>query len=99
MDERRPTEPRRSAQDSIARVVGSWHANRPDLDVDPIAITARLARLRHVLGSGLERVFAAHGLPGPVFPVLPTIARLGGQPLSQKQLMTELSLTAGTISV
>ncbi len=88
-----------SAADSISRVIASWQENRPDLDVEPIAITARLARLRQQLGARLESVFAAHHLTGGDFAVLATISRLGGQPLTQTQLMQELNLTAGTISV
>jgi DNA-binding MarR family transcriptional regulator len=87
------------AADSIARVIASWQENRPDLDVGPIAITARLGRLRQQLGARLESVFAAHNLTGGDFAVLATISRLGGQPLTQTQLMQELNLTAGTISV
>lgn len=85
--------------DSIARVIASWRASRPDLDIEPIAITARLARLRQQVGTRLEAVFKQHGLTGADFAVLATIVRLGGEPLSQSQLMTELNLTAGTISV
>ncbi|WP_163509716.1 MarR family winged helix-turn-helix transcriptional regulator [Fodinicola acaciae] len=88
-----------SEHDSIARVLAGWRANRPDLQVDPIAVTARLARLRTKIGAELERVFASHGLTGPGFAVLATIVRLGGRPLSQKRLMAELDLTAGTVSV
>ena len=99
MDEEQNDQQPLPAEDSIARVMADWRANRPDLDVEAIAVTARLARLRQALGSGLERVFGAHGLTGADFAVLATIVRLGGQPLSQKRLMTELNLTAGTISV
>jgi DNA-binding MarR family transcriptional regulator len=67
--------------------------------VAPIAITARLARLRTEIGARLERVFAAHQLTGANFAVLATIVRLGGEPLPQKVLMAELNLSAGTISV
>jgi DNA-binding MarR family transcriptional regulator len=79
--------------------MAGWHENRPDLEVEPIAITARLARLRQQLGARLETVFAAHRLTGSDFAVLATITRLGGQPLTQTELMRELNLTAGTISV
>lgn len=88
-----------AGDDSIARVIRGWHTTRPDLDVTPIAITARLDRLRQALGPRLEQVFAAHGLTGADFAVLATIVRLGGDPLTQTQLMNELNLTAGTISV
>src|SRR4051812_34826585 len=99
MGERLSVRPTAPAEDSIAGVIATWQATRPDLDVAAIAITARLARLRQALGSRLERVFAAHGLSGGDFGVLATIVRLGGTPLSQKRLMHELNLTAGTISV
>lgn len=85
--------------DSIARVIDGWHASRPDLDVEPIAVTARLDRLRQQMGPRLERVFAAHGLTGADFGVLATLVRCGGAPLTQRRLMAELNLTAGTISV
>ncbi|HZX05012.1 MarR family transcriptional regulator [Kribbella sp.] len=88
-----------AGRDSIAGVINGWHTARPDLDVEPIAITARLARLRPALGTRLEQVFAQHDLTGADFAVLATIVRTGGAPLSQRQLMAELNLTAGTISV
>lgn len=85
--------------DAIARVIDGWRAERPDLDVEPIAITARLARLNQQLGNRLERVFAEHQLTGASFAVLATLVRCGSEPLTQTRLMTELNLTAGTISV
>jgi DNA-binding MarR family transcriptional regulator len=99
MGQRPGDEPSKPDDDSIARVLAGWRASRPDLDVAPIAITARLGRLRQALGSRLEQVFTEHGLSSADFAVLATIVRLGGKPLSQKQLMAELNLTAGTISV
>lgn len=86
-------------EDSIAGVIRGWRTTRPDLDVAPIAITARLSRLRQALGARLEQVFAEHGLTGADFAVLATIVRLGGHPVTQTRLMGELNLTAGTISV
>jgi DNA-binding MarR family transcriptional regulator len=85
--------------DSVARVLDGWHSSRPDLDVEPIAITARLDRLRQQMGPRLERVFAAHRVNGADFGVLATLVRCGGTPLTQRHLMDELNLTAGTISV
>jgi len=99
MSGRRRGEHLPAAEDSIARVMAGWQLTRPDLDVAPIAVTARLSRLQQTLGSQLERVFAAHGLSGGDFAVLATIVRCGSDPLSQKRLMGELNLTAGTISV
>jgi DNA-binding MarR family transcriptional regulator len=85
--------------DSIAQVIAGWHAARPDLRVEPIAITARLARLQARLGPRLEEVFVRFGLRGTDFAVLATLVRLEGNTLSQRRLGAELGLSPGTISL
>lgn len=86
-------------EDSIARVVASWQATRPELEVEPIAITARLARLHAVLGPRLEIVFARYGTRGAEFAVIATLVRLAGENVSQRRLASELGLSAGTVSL
>jgi DNA-binding MarR family transcriptional regulator len=86
-------------EDSIARVIASWGASRPELDVEPIAITARLARLQAVVAPKLEAVFARFGVRGADFAVLATLARLSGEGVPQRRLALELGLSAGTMSV
>lgn len=86
-------------EDSIARVLAGWQAARPDLLVEPIAITARLARLHTELGRRLETVFTRFGLRGADFAVLATLVRLAGESVSQTRLASELGLSAGTISL
>lgn len=87
------------AQDSIARVIAGWHETRPELDVEPIAVTARLARLQAELAPRLEAVFNRFGLRGADFAVLATLARLAQDGVSQRRLASELALSAGTISL
>jgi DNA-binding MarR family transcriptional regulator len=84
--------------DSVDRLLESWAAVRPDIDLSPVAIVARLGRLRRTIESELETVYAEHGLTGPDFSALVTLRRLGGD-VSQTGLMRELGLTAGTVSV
>jgi DNA-binding MarR family transcriptional regulator len=86
-------------KDSIARVIASWREARPELHVEPIAITARLARLQTVLSPRLEAVFARYGLRGADFAVLATLVRLGAGSVSQGRLAAELGLSAGTVSL
>jgi DNA-binding MarR family transcriptional regulator len=86
-------------EDSIARVIASWREAKPELHVEPIAITARLARLQAVLGPQLEAIFAHYGLRGPDFAVLATLVRLGTDKVSQRRLAAELGLSAGTVSL
>ncbi len=88
-----------TVDDSIARVIAGWHAVRPDLQVEPIAITARLARLQSLLSPRLEAVFARFGLRGADFAVLATLVRLADDRVSQRRLASELGLSAGTMSL
>ncbi|HET6866669.1 MAG TPA: MarR family transcriptional regulator [Solirubrobacteraceae bacterium] len=85
--------------DSVARVIASWCATRPDLDVDPIGITARLSRLHALIAPQQAAVLERFGLRGPDFAVLATLTRLSGEDVSQRRLGVELGLSAGTISL
>jgi DNA-binding MarR family transcriptional regulator len=87
-------------RDSVDRLITSWQRVRPDLDILPVGIVARLGRVRGYIDVELERVFSRYQLGGPDFSVLVTLARLnepGGVP--QRRLMDELGLTSGTVSV
>jgi DNA-binding MarR family transcriptional regulator len=92
-------QPHAPVHDSIAAVITSWRETRPDLRVDPIAITARLARLQAVLTPRLEAVFARFGLRGADFAVIATLVRLASETVLQKRLAAELGLSAGTVSL
>jgi DNA-binding MarR family transcriptional regulator len=86
-------------EDSIARVLAGWRATRPELEIEPIAITARLARLQAVLSPRLETVFARYGMRGADFAVIATLTRLAAESVSQRRLASELGLSAGTVSL
>jgi DNA-binding MarR family transcriptional regulator len=86
-------------RDSVDRLLAGWAAARPDLDLSPVAVIARLSRLRRIFGAELEATFAEFGLNGADFATLVTLRRLdqpGG--VSQRQLMRELNLSSGTVS-
>ena len=89
----------RPREDSIARVIAGWAAVMPDLDVEPIAVTARLARLQALLAPRLESVFERFGIRSTDFAILATVVRLAGETVSQRRLGSELGLSAGTISL
>jgi DNA-binding MarR family transcriptional regulator len=90
--------PSNDVKDSVDRLLESWGAVRPDLDLSPVGIVARLGRLRRAIEAELETVYAEHGLTGADFSALVTLRRLGGA-VPQTELMRELGLTSGTISV
>ena len=92
--------PSAGPRDSVDRLLAGWARARPDLDLSPVAVIARLGRLRRIIDSELEATFAEYGLNGPDFAALVTLRRLdepGG--VSQRRLMRELNLTSGTVSV
>jgi DNA-binding MarR family transcriptional regulator len=89
-----------SPRDSVDALLDSWASRRSDLDFTPVAVVARLDRIRGHIDRELDRVFAEHQLTRPNFEVLVTLARLedeGG--ITQRQLMDALGLTSGTVSV
>jgi DNA-binding MarR family transcriptional regulator len=85
--------------DSVERVMASWAATRPGLEVSPVAIIARVLRLGAELQPRLDAVLGRYGVRSADFAVLATLVRLGEARLSQSRLGGELGLTAGTISV
>jgi DNA-binding MarR family transcriptional regulator len=63
--------------DTVDRILANWHRERPDLDVAPMALYGRLARLADVLAREFEPVYAQFGLGGGKFDVLATLRRSG----------------------
>jgi DNA-binding MarR family transcriptional regulator len=86
--------------DSVDALLATWAEQRPDLDMTPVAVVSRLARVRDFVDAQLAAVFGNFGLTAPSFAVLVTLARLGGESgVSQRRLADELRLTPGTVSV
>jgi DNA-binding MarR family transcriptional regulator len=84
--------------DVVDRVIRGWSRARPDLDVRPIGVVARLQIVRARFDKALQAVFARFGLSDPEFAVLATLVRLGGE-APQRRLVAELDLSPGTVSV
>lgn len=87
-------------RDSVDDILDAWAAERPDLDVGPVGIVTRLARLRGHLDAELAAVFGRYELSPADFQVIVTLRR-AGRPfrLAQARLMAQLALTSGTVSV
>lgn len=88
-----------SRRDSIARVLDEWHVVRPELDVGPVAIIARMARIRAIIDVEQARVFGSAGITSADFPVLVTLRRrVPPYRTTHSQLAEDLGLTQGTVT-
>ncbi|EOD67263.1 MarR family winged helix-turn-helix transcriptional regulator [Amycolatopsis vancoresmycina] len=85
--------------DHVDRVLEQWHAERPDLDVSPMAVIGRLSRLSALVDAELRRTFARHDLDRASFDVLATLRR-SGPPyrLTPTELMRSAMVTSGAIT-
>ena len=87
-------------RDYVARLISGWQSERPDLDLDPVAIVYRIGRLAAYFAPEIERVFSGSGITSADFAVLANLRRSGSPyRLTQRQLMDALRLTSGTVSV
>ena len=88
-----------SGRDSIATVLDEWRSVRPDLDVSPVAIIARMARIRAIVEVEQARVFGSAGISSADFPVLVTLRRrLPPYRCTHTLLAEDLGLTQGTVT-
>jgi DNA-binding MarR family transcriptional regulator len=85
--------------DHVERVLEQWRAERPDLDLEPLAVVARLGRAAALTDRALEEFFAEHGLSRALWDVLASLRREGPPyRLSPTQLYRGLMRTSGTIT-
>ncbi|MGV9411537.1 MarR family winged helix-turn-helix transcriptional regulator [Nocardia sp. NPDC003693] len=63
--------------DAVDAITAQWRRERPDLELESMAIIGRLGRLAAVAGKRIDAVFAAHGLQRGEFDVLAALRRSG----------------------
>lgn len=86
--------------DDVDAIIVAWERERPDLDVAPVGVVSRIARLAARFSQALEANFEGHRLTKADFEALAALRRSGSPyRLPQSLLMRELSLTPGTVSV
>jgi DNA-binding MarR family transcriptional regulator len=85
--------------DHVGRVMDQWARERPDLDVSPQAVIARLHRLAATLYVELDVVYSEFGLKDGEFDVLATLRR-AGEPyeLTTSQLGTTTMISSGAVT-
>lgn len=86
-------------EDHVDRILSQWRRERSDLDVEPMGLLGRLARLSTYLGREVERTFSEFGLSSASFDVLAALRR-SGKPyrLSPGDLLGTTMITSGTMT-
>ena len=94
----RPSEPR-ELRDEVDDLVAGWHAERPDLDLEPMQVLSRVSRLARHLDRARRAAFSAHGLETWEFDVLSALRRQGPPyQLSPGALLRATLVTSGTMT-
>lgn len=85
--------------DDVDAIVQAWHRERPDLDVQPLAVLSRVTRLARLLDHASAEAFESHDLDGWEFDVLAALRRAGDPyALSPGQLASQTLVTSGTMT-
>jgi DNA-binding MarR family transcriptional regulator len=63
--------------DHVDHLIEQWRRERPELDVSPMAVIARIQRLSRILERRIEDVFSQFGLNRAQFGVLAALRRAG----------------------
>ena len=86
-------------EDEVDEIVAAWRRERADLDVTPLHVLSRVARLAAVLDQRRSDAFVEHGLQGHEFDVL-SVLRRSGDPfeLTAGELAALTHVTSGTMT-
>jgi len=85
--------------DHVARVMEQWRRVRPDLDLGPLAVIARLGRAARFVDQAHEQFFAEHDLTRADWDVLAGLRRVGSPyRVSPTELYRGLMRASGTIT-
>jgi DNA-binding MarR family transcriptional regulator len=63
--------------DHLDKVIAQWNAEKPGLDVSPMAVVGRLSRAAAAIDARVDRTLADHDLDPATFDVLATLLRSG----------------------
>jgi DNA-binding MarR family transcriptional regulator len=85
--------------DEVDQLVEAWHRERADLDVEPMQILSRIARLATLLDDRRAAAFVEHGLQAHEFDVLAALRRAGDPfELTAGELCAANHVTSGTMT-
>lgn len=86
-------------RDRVDHLIEQWAHERPELDMSPMGIIARMSRLSRFLERAVGEVLASHGLNESQFGVLAALRRAGRpHTLSPTQLYSSLLISSGAMT-
>ena len=85
--------------DHVDHLIEQWRRVRPDLDVSPMEVIARISRLCRILEREVDSIYAEFGLNHAQFGVLAALRRAGPPyRLSPTELYSSLLITSGAVT-
>lgn len=93
------TSKKTTSRDYVDQLLSQWSRERPDLDVSPMGVIARISRAAHLLEKAQEQVFSDFGIHRGRFDVLAALRR-AGPPfcLSPTALYNSLLISSGAMT-
>jgi DNA-binding MarR family transcriptional regulator len=87
------------SEDHVDHLVAQWRQERPDVDVSPMEVIARISRLCRILERRIEEGYASDGINQSQFGVLAALRRAGTPYcLSPTALYESLLISSGAIT-
>lgn len=85
--------------DKIDSIVKQWRRERPDVELEPMALVGRLQRIAQALRPALDATHEKFGLTGESFDVLASLRRAGTPyELTPTELYREMMLSSGAMT-
>ncbi|WP_370289776.1 MarR family winged helix-turn-helix transcriptional regulator [Nocardioides sp.] len=86
-------------RDEVDELIEAWERERRDLDLAPVAVFSRIARLAHHVDRARKQAFTDHDVEPWEFDVLAALRRAGAPyELSPGRLLRETLVTSGTMT-
>lgn len=86
-------------RDHVAAILDAWHAEKPGLDVSPVAIFGRVSRIERYKAAALRDVLRRHQLDSGEYDVLAALRRSGpGYRLTPTELYRSVLVTSATMT-
>lgn len=86
-------------RDHVAAILDAWQAERPGLDVSPVAIFGRISRIDRYQAAALREVYRRHQIDAGEYDVLAALRRSGpGYQLTPTELYRSVLVTSATMT-